>query len=306
MTGGSDRFDSLIGAYPKAYRERRGEEILDTLREGAPTVGAYESLRVGIDIVVQGLRMRLGIAPDQLVGRVLVAAALPGMMMAAAVAMVMPFFGHVLPDYRSGPGSWGPATAVWPGLCGIWILGSLAALVFPRRLRLIAAVCIAATVLANFLLPPAYFGFPSGFWLLVWLAVPSLLAARTPPRWSHRGFAVLTGGLVLGALVGAAVRTQWYSSGTSGSYGDIVRCAPYVAVTLIIFSAILLVARRWVTGLAIALLATPWLLLPAANTGPFTATTTITPLAIAAVCAIGVGLLGVWASDLWKSHRTLP
>ena len=306
MTGGSDRFDSLIGAYPKAYRERRGEEILGTLREDASTLSTYESLRVGIDIVAQGLRVRLGIAPDQLMGRVLVAAALPGLMMAAAAAMVMPLFGHVLPDYRTGPGSWGPATAVWPGLCGIWILGSLAALVFPRRLRLVAVVCIGATLIAKFLLLLGAYGLPSGFWLLVWLAVPSLLAARTPPRWSHRSFAVLTGGLVLGVLVGAAVRTQWYSSGTWGSYGDIARCAPYVAMTLIVFSAILLVARKWVTGSAIALLATPWLVLPAANTGPFAAPTTIAPLAVAAACAIGVGLLGVWASDLWKSHRTLP
>ncbi len=306
MTGGSDRLDFLIRAYPKAYRERRGEEILGTLREDAPTLGTYESLRVGMDVVTHGIRLRLGIAPDQLMGRALVAAALPGMMMAAAGAMVMPIFGHVLPDYRDGPGSWGPATAIWPGLCIVWILGSVAALVFPRRLRLIAAVCIAATAIAKFLLPSAPYGFPSGFLLLVCLAVPSLLAARTPPRWSHRGFAVLTGGLVLGALVIAAVRTQWYSSGVAGSYGDIVRCAPYVAVTLIVFSAILLVARRWVTGSAIALLATPWLLLPAANTGPFTAHTTISSLAVAAVCAIAVGLLGVWASDLWKSHRTLP
>lgn len=305
MTGGSDRLDFLIRAYPKAYRERRGEEILGTLREDAPTLGAYESLRVGIDMVVHGLRLRLGVAPDQLMGRILVAAALPGMMMAAAVAMVMPLFGHILPDHRN-PGSWGPATAIWPGLCGVWILGSLAVLVFPRRIRLVAAVCISATAVTQFLLPLGLFGLPSGFLLLVCLAVPSILAARTPPRWSHRHFAVATGGLILGVLVVAAVRTEWYSSGIAGSYGDIVRCTPYVAVTLIIFTAVLLVARRWVTGSAIALLATPWLLLPAGDAGPLTAPTTVSPIAVAAFCAIGAGLLGVWASDLWKSHRTFP
>jgi len=306
MTGGGDRFDSLIGAYPKAYRERRGEEILGTLREDAPTLGTYESLRVGIDIVAQGLRMRLGIAPDQLMGRVLVAAALPGMMMAAAAAIVMPLFGHVLPDYRIGPGSWGPATAIWPVLCIIWILGSLAAVVFPSWRRLAAAVCVATTLIAKFLLPLAPWGLPSGFVLLGLLAIPSLLAVRTPPRWSHRGFAVLTGGLVLLALVGAAVHTQWYSTGFPGSYSEIARCAPYVAGMLIALSAILLLARRWVTGFAIALLCTPWLLIPAASTGLLTAPTRITPLAVAAVCAIGIGLLGVWAADLWKSQRTLP
>lgn len=307
MTGGSDRLDFLIRAYPKTYRVRRGEEILGTLREDAPTLGTYESLRVGIDIAAQGLRLRLGIAPDQLMGRVLVAAALPGMMMAAAVAMVMPLFGHVLPDYRDGPGSWGPATAIWPGLCIVWILGSVAALVFPSWRRLAATLCVVATLVVKFLLPLAPWGLPSGFLLLGCLAIPSLLAARTPPRWSHRGFAVLTGGLVLVALVAAAVHTQWYSSGTPGSYGDIVRCASFVAGALVVYSVILLVARRWVTGSAIALLTAPWLLIPAASTGPLAAPpTSITPLAVAAVCAIGVGLLGVWASDLWKSHRTLP
>jgi hypothetical protein len=306
MTGGSDRLDVLIRAYPEAYRERRGEEILDTLREDAPTLAAYERLRVGIDIVAHGLRLRLGIAPDQLMGRVLVATALPGMMMAAAVAMAMQLFGQVLPDYRIGPGSWGPATAIWPGLCVVWILGSLAALVFPSRWQLIAAGCAAVTVIAKLLLPLAPMGLPSGFLLIACLAVPSLLAARTPPRWSHRGFAVLTGVLVLGALVIAAVCTQWYSSWVPGSYGDVVRCAPYVAVTLVVLSAVFLAARRWETGSASALLAIPWLLLPAVDAGPLTVSTTISPFAVAAVCAIGVGLLGVWASDLWKSHRTLP
>jgi hypothetical protein len=307
VTGGSDRLDFLIRAYPKAYRERRGEEILDTLRDDARTMGTYESLRVGIDITAQGLRMRLGIAPDQFMGQALVAAALPGMMMAAAVAIVMPIFGHVLPDYRNGPGSWGPATAIWPGLCIVWILGSLAAVVFPSWRRLVAAVCVAATLIVKFLLPLAPWGLPSGFLLLGCLAIPSLLAARTPPRWSHRGFAVLAGVLVLVALVGAAVHGEWYSAGTPGSYGDVVRCAPYVAGALIFYSGMLLVARRWVTGSAIALLTAPWLLIPAASTGLLAEPpTSISPLAVAAACAIGIGLLGAWASDLWKSHRTLP
>ena len=33
MTERSDRLDFLIRAYPKAYRERRGDEILATLSE---------------------------------------------------------------------------------------------------------------------------------------------------------------------------------------------------------------------------------------------------------------------------------
>lgn len=99
------RFRLLLRAYPKAYRERRGDEILATLLDDASATGTYESGRVGIDIVGHGLRLRVGIASHQLAGRVLVAAALPGMMTAAAAAVVMPVFGQVLPDARFGPSS---------------------------------------------------------------------------------------------------------------------------------------------------------------------------------------------------------
>jgi hypothetical protein len=305
MKGRGDRFTMLLWAYPKGYRERRGEEILGTLLEDAPTLGTYESLRVGIDIVAHGFRLRLGIAPDQMVGRVLVAAALPGMMMAAAAAMVMPFFGQVLPDIRNGPGSWGPDTAIWPGLCIPWILGSVAALVFPKHRQLLATACVAATVIAKFLLPLGPWGLPPGFLLLISLAVPSLLAPRTPPRWSHRGFAVLVGGLVLGALVVASVRSPWASLGGPGFYGEFSRCAPYVAGTVFACSAILLVTRRWVYGSALALLAIPWLLVPTVDPGPLAVSTTTSALSVAAACAISVGLIGVWFSDLLKSHETL-
>ena len=109
-----DRFTQLLRAYPKAYRDRRGDEIASTLLEDASDNGTYESIRVGIDIVAHGLRLRAGIASDQLAGRVLVAAALPGMMTAAAAAAIMPMFGQVFPDIRYGPSSWGPDTAIWP------------------------------------------------------------------------------------------------------------------------------------------------------------------------------------------------
>ena len=81
-----DRFTQLLRAYPKAYRDQRGDEIVSTLLEDGSGNGTYESMRVGIDLVAHGLRLRAGIASDQLAGRVLVAAALPGMMMAAAAA----------------------------------------------------------------------------------------------------------------------------------------------------------------------------------------------------------------------------
>ncbi len=300
MRARDDRFTLLLRAYPKRYRERRGEEILTTLLEDAPTYGTYESMRVGMDIAAHGLRLRVGIASDQLAGRVLVAAALPGMMMAAAAAMVMPAFGQVLPDIRNGPGSWGPDTAIWPGLCIAWILGCVAALVFPKRGRLFAAVCVAATVIVEFLLPIAPWGLPPGFLLLISLAVPCLLAPRTSPRRSHRRFALLVGAVVLGTLAVVSVRSPWVSSPVF--YEEFNRCAPYVAGTVIVCSASLLITRRWVQGSGLALLAIPWLLVPIVEPGPLALSSA---LSVAALCAISVGLLGLWFSDLWKAHERL-
>ncbi len=299
-----DRFAFLIQAYPKSYRERRGDEIIATLLEDSSTNGTYEAVRVGIDIVSHGLRLRVGIASDQRAGRVLVAAALPGMVMAAAVAMVMPVFGQIVPDIRYGPSSWGPDTAIWPALCVVWILGCAAALALPKRGWLFAAGCVAATAIVKFLVPIGPWGLPPGFLLLVSLALPCLLAPRTSPRRSHRSFALLLGAGVLGALVVVAVFNPWVSSG-GPVYVEFNRCAPYVAGTLIVCSAVLLATRRWVPGSALALLATPWLVVPVVDPGPLAPTTTIAVLSIAATGAISVGLVGLWFSDLRKEHESL-
>jgi len=221
--------------------------------------------------------------------------------------LAMPIFAHVLPDFRFGPFSWGPATAIWPGLCIVWILGCLAAFACPRRSRQFAMVCIAATVITKVLLPIAPWGLPSTFWLFVLLAVPALLAARTPSRWSNRYSALLAGGLVLGMLIAASVLDPLgFSDGGPFAYTTFGRCAPWVAVTLIVCSAALLVAREWVNGFALALLAGPWLLLPVVPNVPYAHSTATSPLAIATACAIGVALLAAWISDLWRTHRTLP
>lgn len=299
-----DRFALLLRAYPKAYRERRGDEILATLLEDASTNGTYEGMRVGIDIVGHGLRLRAGIASDQPAGQVLVAAALPGMMMAAAAAIVMTVFGQVLPDFRYGPTSWGPDTAIWPALCIVWILGCAAALFFPKSGRYFAAACVVATVIVKFLLPIESWGFPPGFLLLVALAVPCLLAPRTSPIRSHRRFALLVGAVVLGALAVVAICSPWVSSGGPIFYGEFDRCAPYVAGTVIVCSIVLLATRRWVQGSALALLAIPWLLVPVVEPGRLALSTTISELGVAATCVISVGLVGLWFSDLWKGHET--
>jgi hypothetical protein len=300
-----DRFTLLLRAYPKAYRERRGDEILATLLEDVSTNGTYESVRVGIDIVGHGLRLRAGIASDQPAGQVFVSAALPGIMVAAATAMVMPVFGQVLPDIRYGPSSWGPDTAIWPALCIFWILGCAAALLFPKQGRYFAAACVLATVVVKFLLPLGSWGLPPGFLLLIFLSVPCLIAPRTSPRRSHRKFALLVGAVVLGTLVIVAVCSPWISSGGPVFYGEFNRCAPYVAGTMIVCSVIFLATRRWIQGSSLALLAIPWLLVAIVDPGPLALSTTVSAVSVAAICVISVGLVGLWFSDRVMGHERL-
>ena len=306
MRARRDYLSLLLRAYPQSYRRRRGDEILDTLLEDCDTNSRYENLRVALNVVGHGLRLRMGIASDQRTGRVLVAAAVPGMAMVGITTAVIPLCGQVIPDIRNGPVSWGPDTAIWPGLCIVWILGCLASLVFPARARLFAAACIATTVIARYALPIAPWGLPSGLTLCIALALPCLVAPRTFPRWSHRRLALLSSAVVPGGIVAYSlskplpvVDSFWFYSGFS-------RAAPYVGGTVIALSVILLLARRWMQGSAIAVLAIPWLLLPVIKPAlPGFPTRTPTIL-VAVACFIGAGLLALWVSDLWRSRDLLP
>jgi hypothetical protein len=302
MTDATDRLAVVLRVYPKAYRARRGAEILATLEEGAPDRDGMETLRVVIDLMAHGLRLRLGIASDQAAGRGLAAAALPGMAMAFAVAAFLPFAAQLLPGLHHVPIDWGPDTAIWPGLFAVWILGSLAALVFPGTKRLLAGACVAATLVTVTALPTFSWGSLPVFWLLVALAVPSLLAPRTSPRHSHRWFALLVGGLVLGALVVASLQSPWLRTGGPGFYYEAVGFAPAVAGAVLVCALILLVARRVVLGSALALLAVPWLVFAAVGHGPARVSATTSVVAVALACMVGVGLLAVWVSDVSKAH----
>lgn len=304
MKGTVDRFALLLRAYPKSYRERRGEEILDTLLEDVQGNGRLENLRVGLDIVGHGVRLRLDVASDQLAGRVLVAAALPGMVMAAVVSLVMPAFGQVVPDLRYGPTSWGPDTAIWPGLCVVWVLGCLAAMAFPKRGRSFAGACIGATLIARFALPIAPWGLPAGSSLCIALALPCLVAPRTSSSRSHRKLALVSGAVVLAAILVDVLYNTSY--GAVVFYTEFSRSAPYVAGALVLLSVILVLTRRRVEGSALAVLSIPWLLLPAVEPGLLAVSSTTSTASVAAAFVIGVGLLGLWFTDLLKSRQLLP
>ena len=304
MRSRADRLAILLRAYPRPYRQRRGEEILGTLLEGETGRNRFETLRVGVDVVAHGIRLRLGIAPDQTGGRVAAAAALPGMVMAAAVAVVMPVFAQLLPGIHHDPFSFGPDTVIWPGLYIVWILGATAAFVLPRRKRVLAAACIVATVLTGLVLPNGQYLHPT-FSLLIALVVPALVAPRTSARRSHRLFALLVGGVAFCTLFATAALSPEASYGGPLFYWAFGTFAPYVGGTAIVCSAICVVARRWRHGVALALLAVPWLLFPTVDQVSFGVRTTVFLALIELAGIVGVGLLGEWLSSMSKTPEAV-
>ena len=65
-------------------------------------------------------------------------------------------------------------------------------------------------------------------------------------------------------------------------------------------------APMLVEGLALAILSIPWLLLPAIKPGLLAVSATTSVISVVAASVLGVGLLGLWFTELWKSHQLLP
>jgi uncharacterized integral membrane protein len=303
MNRNDDPLATVLWAYPKRYREQRGNEILSTIREDSDR-NLVETVRVCCNVIAHGLRLRFGIASDQPTGRVLAAAALPGMMMAAAIAVVLPLYAQLLPGIHHSGASFGPDTAIWPGIFILWILGSLSTLILPRHKQLAAAVCIVVSLVAFFALPVGTLGLPPALPLLIALAIPSLFAPRTWPTQSHRAFALIVGVLTVAILVAASLHNPWETRGLF-FYGQFEQLAGYVAVAAVVGGLVLFAARRLVLGTALAVLSVPWLLAPTLTTGPFQNSTTSSTLSIAVGCALGVTLLGAWCSVVLWGRRQL-
>jgi hypothetical protein len=59
------RYQRLLRAYPRWYREQRGDEMLGTLMAAAPS-GQWPSLRDSRALIIGGIRVRAG--QDQRLG----------------------------------------------------------------------------------------------------------------------------------------------------------------------------------------------------------------------------------------------
>jgi hypothetical protein len=294
MTRRVDHLETLLWAYPRSYRQRRGEEILSTLSEGAPARTTFEGFRVALDVVAHGLRLRAGTASDQLGGRILAAAALPGISMAAASATAMLVVGFVLSEFHHHyPVDFGPDTAIWPALYLVWVLGGVGALAFPRHKRICAATCILASLVTMVAQPHQDWPWLPAISLLIGLCVPALLAPRTPSSRSHRRFALLIGGICLGVLAAVAASNIGARAGGPLSYVVFKTFAPWVAATVLLCSAILLAVRRWIDATALVLLSIPWLIFGTLDQQTFGGSPTLYAVWAEVACAVAVGLVGI-------------
>ena len=95
------RFRLLLLAFPRSYRQRRGEEMVGTLMEAARPGQRWPSLGDAADLVGAGLQVRTGLAAQSPVGSVVGLAAPYGLAIAGGLATVCLLFGEL-----QVPGVW--------------------------------------------------------------------------------------------------------------------------------------------------------------------------------------------------------
>ena len=79
MSGSSRWFEFLLHAYPRQYREERGEELLATIFESVASGTWSSKCLESIAIVGHGFQMRLGLLAHQFGGRTLALASMPAL-----------------------------------------------------------------------------------------------------------------------------------------------------------------------------------------------------------------------------------
>jgi hypothetical protein len=111
MTPLERRYGRLLSLYPKDYRAERGEEIMSTVLGTSQLDQLWPHPKEAIPLIGHALRMRLGLAESQPIGRLLVVIG-PAQLILASLMSMMSFLGaewnpwwgrHVLPGGQVGP-----------------------------------------------------------------------------------------------------------------------------------------------------------------------------------------------------------
>jgi hypothetical protein len=265
MTRNDDRSQKLLGFYPKAYREERGEEIVATLQEAAEARVPRATLSDQISVALYGVRIRLGLTSETMFGKALDIAAIPGLVMGAFFGVYLLISGD-LPVVSSKffyP-HFGPFLTVGPLFYLVWILGVVVVFEWPQYRRRIAGVCMTLTIVGEYL---AKLGHRNpNVWeiaILVSLGIPSLLA---PDVYVTRRKILpsLSVGLATFATLFFATNSRvnpgfFNSFYWSGTY-EITRRQPYVDVLLLVVFAVLWITKRREIASAVLILSSPWII----------------------------------------------
>lgn len=187
MTDLERRYRRLLLAYPRWYRQRRGEEMLTTLLEGSRPGQRRPAAGQAVALLVHGAATRLDLGEGGALGATAAAAASPTLAAAAVLSLAALIFGEL---FNARPAGWPPLQRMGPFLTLGWVayLAWIAAFVLDlatasRLQRPAVAVAVTVTVLVIPLGDAIGPGRPllSVLAALVVLGLPSLLR----PGWTR-------------------------------------------------------------------------------------------------------------------------
>jgi hypothetical protein len=255
----------LLRAYPADYRSHRGDEIVATLLDTTPPGRRSPQLADAADVVVGGLRHRLGVAS--------IAGFDAGLGVAAPVALALAAGISVFAWWRVEPAA---VHTMGPVAYALWIIAALGRAVLPARAgRVLVGTAIAGTLVLPALSPLTGVGRPP-LWILMALSAFGLLAlagtslvhgaAAIPSTEERIG---VPAGAVAIALVAADVMRAWPPTGPGFGYyyqPTIARVGPVVAAAVAVVAGIALVrlarrrpAQQWLWATALLGLPAGWL-----------------------------------------------
>jgi hypothetical protein len=232
MTPLERRYGWLLSLYPKRYRATRREELMSTLLDSSRPGQRWPSADEAIPFIGRAIRMRLGLAETQPIGRLLGTVG-PSQLVLASLISVMAFFGaewnpiwgrHVLPG-----GQVGPFQTTGFVICLSWVAtGTTMVFNHPRVTRSLAVVSLTLTAA---LIPVAHalsLDRPTSAFLafLFVLGLPAVVSPPQPIRGEtahHIQRTLILISLLVATIVALVLIPTWtgttlhqYSSGTYG------------------------------------------------------------------------------------------